>query len=81
MRRSWVLVGWGCAMFASALPALWETADRIARNPLGKYVDAATGAWTAQVYWQFLTLWLPIAAPVSLLAAACMVLNWPADKR
>ena len=80
MKRSWVLVGWFCALFASALPALWTTAQRIELNPLGKYVDATTGAWTAHVYWQFLGFWLPIAIPVSLLAAACMFLNWPADK-
>ena len=80
MKRSWILIGWLTALIASALPSLWATSERIELNPLGKYVDAATGAWTAQVFWQFLTWWLPIAIPVSLLAGACMVLNWPADK-
>jgi hypothetical protein len=79
--RGWLLVGWLVAMGGSALPALWSTARRIETNPLGKYVDSITGAWTAQVYWHFLGWWLPIAIPVGLLAGACMVLNWPPDKR
>jgi hypothetical protein len=79
--RSWLLVGWLCAMAGSTLPALWSTVQRIEANPLGKYVDPITGAWTAQVYWHFLGWWLPIGIPVGLLAGACMVLNWPADKR
>jgi hypothetical protein len=81
MKRSWILGGWFIAMLASALLPLWSLADKIEHNPLGKYVDVETGAWTAQVYWQFLRWWLPIAAPVSLLALICMVLNRPADRR
>ena len=81
MKRGWIVGGWLFAMIASALPALWFTAQRIQRNPLGIYVDPLTGAWTHEVYWRFLAWWLPIAAPVSLLAAAFMVLNWPTKRR
>ena len=77
MKRSWIVGGWFVALVASALPPIWFIADRIERNHLGKFVDPETGAWTAQVYSQFLAWWLPIALPVSLLALACMVLNRP----
>ena len=79
MKRSWIIGGWLFALAASALPALWTAADRIQRNPLGKFVDVETGAWRPQVYWQFFSWWLPIAVPVSALALACMFLNRPAD--
>jgi hypothetical protein len=81
IKRGWIVVGWLAAMVASALFPLAEMADRIETNPLGNFVDPITGAWRPRVYWQFLSWWLPIAVPVSLLAAACMFLNWPADKR
>ena len=81
MKRSWIVAGWFFAMLASALFPAWEVAERIESNPLGKFVDPATGAWLPHVYWQFLTWWLPIAVPVSLLAGACMFLNWPRDRR
>ena len=81
MKRGWIMGGWLFAMIASALLPLWVLSDRIERNHLGKYVDPETGAWTSQVYWQFLTWWLPIALPVSLLALACMFLNRPGDRR
>jgi hypothetical protein len=80
MKRGWVVAGWLAALVAAALPALWSAARKIEENPLGKYVDAATGAWTARVYWHFLMYWLPIAVPVSLLALACMFLNRPANR-
>jgi len=81
MKRSWIVVGWLFALVASALPVTWFMADRIERNHLGKFVDPETGAWTAQVYSQFLTWWSPIALPVTLLALACMFLNRSADPR
>ena len=81
MRRGWIVGGWLFALLASALPVLFFMADRIERNHLGKFVDPATGAWTPQVYSQFLTWWSPIAIPVSLLALACMFLNRPRDPR
>jgi hypothetical protein len=81
MTGGWIVGGWGFALLASALPPLFVLADRIERNHLGKFVDPATGGWTPHVYWQFLSWWLPIAVPVSLLALACMFLNRPADPR
>ena len=81
MKRSWIVGGWLIALVGSALPPLWFMADRIERNHLGKFVDPATGAWTPQVYSQFLTWWSPIAVPVTLLALACMFLNRPRDPR
>ena len=81
MRRSWIVTGWLVALVASALPPMWFLAARIEENPLGKYVDPTTGAWLPHVYWKFLAWWLPIAVPVSLLALACMFLNWPRDPR
>ena len=81
MKRGWIVGGWLFALLASALPVLFFMADRIERNHLGKFVDPATGAWTPQVYSQFLTWWSPIAIPVSLLALACMFLNRPRDPR
>ena len=81
MKRGWIVVGWLCAMLASALFPIWEVAERIELNPLGNFVDPATGAWRPRIYWQFLAWWLPIAVPVSLLAGACMFLNWPRDPR
>ena len=81
MKRGWIVGGWLFALLASALPVLFFMADRIERNHLGKFVDPATGAWTPQVYSQFLTWWSPIAIPVSLLALACMFLNRPGDRR
>jgi len=81
VKRAWVVWGWLAAMLASALPALWATAQRIAENPLGKYVDPATGAWLPHVYGHFFTLWLPVAAPVSVLAFACLFLNRPEGRR
>ena len=75
MKLSWLFGGWLFAMAASAGPALWMAADHIRRNPLGKYVDEASGAWTAELYWQFVRWWLPVAVPVTLLALACMVMN------
>ena len=80
MKRSWIIGGWLVAMFASALPALWMTVDLARRNPLEIYIDPASGSPTAQLYWQFVRWWLPIAVPVSLLAGACMFLNWPARR-
>jgi len=77
MKRSWIAGGWFVALVASALLPLWVLAGRIERNHLGRFVDPETGAWTTQVYSQFLSWWLPIAVPVSLLALACMVLNRP----
>ena len=77
MKRSWIVGGWLFALAASALPVLWFMADRVERNHLGKFIDPETGAWTPQVYSEFLTWWSPIAAPVTLLALACMVLNRP----
>ena len=77
MKRGWIVGGWLVALVASALPVLWVLADRVERNHLGKFVEPETGAWTTQVYSQFLAWWLPIAVPVSLLALACMVLNRP----
>ena len=81
MKRGWIVGGWLFALLASALPVLFFMADRIERNHLGKFVDPATGAWTPQVYSQFLTWWSPIAIPVSVLALACMFLNRPRDPR
>jgi len=81
MKRSWIVGGWLIALVASALPVLWFMADRVERNHLGKFIDPETGAWTPQVYSQFLTWWSPIAVPVTLLALACMFLNRPADPR
>lgn len=78
MKRSWIVGGWLIALGASAIPSAWTLADKIERNPLGKYVDA-DGVWTAYAYWAFLAWWLPIAVPASLLALACMYLNRPAD--
>lgn len=72
----WRIVwGWVFALAASAILPAWGVAERISANHLGRYVDPATGAWTAEVYWQFLDWWLPIAAPVSVLALACMYLD------
>ena len=81
VRRGWIVVGWLFAMLASALFPIAEMAERIETNPLGNFVDPLTGAWKPRVYWQFLGWWLPIAIPVSVLAGACMVLNWPHDPR
>ena len=81
MKRSWILGGWLFALLASALPALWMALDLAERNPLEIYVDPATGKPTAQLYWQFVRWWLPIATPVSLVALACMVLNRPEGRR
>ena len=81
MKRSWIVGGWLIAMLASAILPLWFIADRVERNHLGKFVDPETGAWTLQVYSQFLTWWSPIAVPVSLLALACMFLNRPDPTR
>lgn len=78
MKRSWIVGGWLFALVASALPALWMADDLARRNPLGIYVDDS-GAFTPRLYWQFIKWWPPIAAPASLLALACMVLNRPAD--
>ena len=81
MKRSWIVGGWVFALLASALPALWMSADLARRNPLEIYLDPATGAPTAQLYWQFVRWWLPIAVPVSLVALACMFLNRPEGRR
>ena len=81
MKRGWIAGGWLTVLAASALPALWAAADRIERNPLGKYVDAETGHWRLTLYLSFLQWWLPIALPVSALALACMALNRPRDPR
>jgi hypothetical protein len=75
MKRGWIVGGWLAAMLASAGPALWMSADHIRRNPLGKYVDETTGAWTSELYWQFVKWWLPVAIPVAVLALACMMMN------
>ncbi|OYW45314.1 MAG: hypothetical protein B7Z08_10355 [Sphingomonadales bacterium 32-68-7] len=77
--RAGIIGGWLIAMLASALPAAWSAAELAERNPLGIYADRMTGAFTPQLYWQFLRWWLPIAVPVSLLALACMFLNRRAD--
>ena len=79
MKRGWIVGGWLFALIASALPALWMAIGLARRNPLEIYVDPATGAPTAQLYWQFVRWWLPIAVPVSLVALACMALNRPRD--
>ena len=79
MWRSRILWGWLIALAASALPALWATAQQIERNPLGKFVDARTGAWTPEVYWQFFHWWLPMATAVSVLALACLFLDRSSD--
>jgi hypothetical protein len=79
MKRGWIVGGWLVAMIASVLPALWSAVDLANRNPLGIYADPATGVPTLRLYLQFLRWWLPIAVPVSVLAAACMVLNRPSD--
>ena len=81
MKRSWIIGGWLFALLASALPPAWFMAQRIETNHLGKFVDPETGAWTPQVYSQFLTWWSPIAVPVTLLALACMFLNRPENRR
>jgi hypothetical protein len=78
IRPARIVEGWLLALAASALPALWATRRKIAENPLGRFVDE-NGDWTAEVYWQFLQWWLPIAAAVSLLALACMFLDRSAD--
>ena len=78
IRLGWIVGGWLFALVASALPALWMADDLAQRNPLGIYVDDR-GAFTPQLYWQFVKWWLPIATPVSVLAFACMFLNRPAD--
>jgi hypothetical protein len=78
MKRGWIVGGWLFALVASAIPSLWMADDLAQRNPLGIYVDDS-GAFTAQLYWQFLKWWLPVAAATSALALACMVLNRPAD--
>lgn len=79
MKRTWIVGGWLIALLSSAGPSLWATADRVRTNHLGKYIDPLTGAWTSEVYWQFLRWWLPVAVPASLLALACMYLNRPED--
>ena len=79
MKRSWILGGWLFAMLASAIPALWMSADLAARNPLGIYVDPLSGEPRPQLFWQFFRWWLPVALPVSLLALACMFLNRSRD--
>ena len=81
MKRGWILGGWLFALLASALPALWMSINLAQRNPLDIYVDPATGQPTAQLYWQFVRWWLPVAAPVSMLALACMFLNRPEGRR
>lgn len=83
MQRGWIVGGWLISLTASALPVLWVLSQTIERNPLGKYVDLATGEWTLQVYLTFFRWWLPIAGPVSLLALAAMFLNraGPGGKR
>ena len=81
MKRAWIVWGWLTAMVASALPVLWVVAERIEQNPLGKYVDPLTGAWTPVVYSRFFLWWLPVAVPVSLLALACLFLNRPDGRR
>jgi len=78
MKRGWIVGGWLFALVASAIPALWMSFRIAQRNPLEIYVDPLTGSPTAQLYWQFVRWWLPIAVPVSLVALACMVLNRPA---
>jgi len=77
-RLGWIVGGWLFALVASAIPSLWMARDLAARNPLGIYVDES-GAYTAQLYWQFFKWWLPIATAASLLALACMFLNRPTD--
>ena len=78
MKRSWIVGGWLFALVASAIPSLWMASDLAERNPLGIYVDDS-GAYTPQLYWQFLKWWAPIAGAASALALACMFLNRPAD--
>ena len=75
MTRGWIVGGWLVALTASLLPVIQATQRLAERNPLRAYVDPASGAYTAQLYWQFARWWLPIAVPVSLLALACMFLN------
>jgi hypothetical protein len=79
VRKSWLIGGWLAAMFASAIPALWMVADVAARNPLGQYVDEASGAYKPLLYEMFLRWWLPVAIPVALLGLAAMVMNRPPD--
>jgi len=77
LRWGWIVGGWLIALAASALPVVWVLADRIERNPLGKFVDPLTGEWTTHVYITFFQWWLPVSIPVSLLAIACMFVNRP----
>jgi len=78
MKRSWIVGGWLFALVASAIPSLWMANDLAERNPLGIYVDDS-GAYTPQLYCQFLKWWAPIAGAASALALACMFLNRRAD--
>jgi hypothetical protein len=81
MKRSWIVGGWLFALLASAVPALWMAFRLAQRNPLDIYLDPVTGSPTPQLYWQFVRWWLPVAAPMSLVALACMFLNRPGDPR
>jgi len=81
VKRGWIVGGWLLALLASALPPLWMSIGLAQRNPLEIYVDPETGAPTAQLYWQFVRWWLPVALPVSLVALACMILNRPERRR
>ena len=74
MRRTHLLAGWLIGLAAAAVLPLWATAQRIAENPLGRYVTPE-GTWTADVFVRFFWAWLPIAAGVSVLALACMFVD------
>ena len=75
MKKSWLIGGWLAALLASAGPALWMASDHIRRNPLGKYVDEASGSWTSELCWSFFRWWMPVAIPVVVLGLAAMMMN------
>ena len=79
MKRGWIVGGWLIALVAAAVPALWLAHDLASRNPMGLYVDPLTGNYTGRLYRQFLKWWVSGAAPVSVLALACLFVNRRTD--
>jgi hypothetical protein len=75
MRQAWIVWGWLFALLAAALPALWLCYGLARENPMGFYVDPATGEFTPRLYWRFFKWWVSGAVPVSLLALACLFVN------